>query len=223
MPLPPIREPDAEPLDRTVKVRLSARQVEHLDLAVKEFRMSRSWVLRESLALGFPLFVEKVRQRRRAGLVPRGEYQNPNAAGPLRGPRSDGPRSDRWVHAPGARAPRASRGRGSWVERQGRPRLGSVDGQDWTGKAGSGTECCTTSVPDGLSGAGSGRLVPSEREFFGGGRFALSRRGSLDAGWLGARLCCCYSAGTCRVVSFWSLGSRVLSAYHSLVTCSVGL
>ncbi len=82
MPLPPIWEPDVEPLDRTVKVRLSARQLDHLDLAVKEFRMSRSWVLRESLALGFPLFVEKVRQRRRAGLVPRGEYQNPNAAGP---------------------------------------------------------------------------------------------------------------------------------------------
>ena len=73
MPLPPIWEPDAEPLDRTVKLRLSARQLEHLDLAVKEFRMSRSWVLRESLALGFPLFVEKVRQRQRAGLVPRGE------------------------------------------------------------------------------------------------------------------------------------------------------
>ena len=67
MPLPPIWEPDVEPLDRTVKVRLSARQLEHLDLAVKEFRMSRSWVLRESLALGFPLFVEKVRQRRRCG------------------------------------------------------------------------------------------------------------------------------------------------------------
>ena len=81
MPLPPIWEPDAELLDRTVKVRLSVCQLEHLDLAVKEFRMSRSRVLRESLALGFPLFVEKVRQRRRAGLAPRGEYQNPTAAG----------------------------------------------------------------------------------------------------------------------------------------------
>ncbi len=112
MPLPPIREPDAEPLDRTVKVRLSVCQLEHLDLAVKEFRMSRSWVLRESLALGFPLFVDKVRQRRRAGLAPRGEYQNPNAAGPLRGPRSDGPRADRWVNAPKAREPRTPRRRG---------------------------------------------------------------------------------------------------------------
>ena len=56
-----------------MKVRLSVRQLEHLDLAVKEFRMSRSRVLRESLAPGFPLFVEKVRQRRRAGLAPRGD------------------------------------------------------------------------------------------------------------------------------------------------------
>ncbi len=94
-----------------MKLRLSARQLEHLDLAVKEFRMSRSWVLRESLALGFPRFVQKVRARRRAGLVPRGEYQNPNAAGPLRGPRSDGPRGDRWVNAPKARDPRSSRRR----------------------------------------------------------------------------------------------------------------
>ena len=112
MPLPPIWEPDVEPLDRTVKIRLSVRQIQDLDLAVKEFRMSPYWVLRESLALGFPLFVEKVRQRRRAGLVRRGEYQNSNAAGPLRGPRADGPRADRWVNAPTAREPRTSRRRG---------------------------------------------------------------------------------------------------------------
>ena len=112
MPLPPIWEPDAELLDRTVKVSLSVCQLEHLDVAVKEFRMSRSRVLREPLAPGFPLFVEKVRQRRRAGLVRRGEYQNSNAAGPLRGPRADGPRADRWVNAPKAREPRTSRRRG---------------------------------------------------------------------------------------------------------------
>ena len=90
-----------------MKIRLSVRQIEDLDLAVKEFRMSPYWVLRESLALGFPLFVEKVRQRRRAGLVRRGEYQNSNAAGPLRGPRAD-----RWVNEPKAREPRTSRRRG---------------------------------------------------------------------------------------------------------------
>ncbi len=100
MPLFPIREPDAEPLDCTVKLRLSARQLEQLDQAVAEFKMSRSWILRECIAEGFPLFVEAVRQRRRAGLVPRGEYQNPEASGPRRGPRSDGLRGDRWVGAP---------------------------------------------------------------------------------------------------------------------------
>ena len=46
------------------------------------------------------LLDEQGRQRRRAGLVPRGEYQNPNVAGPRRGPRSDGRRTDRWVSAP---------------------------------------------------------------------------------------------------------------------------
>lgn len=100
MPLPPVHEPDAEPLDCTVKLRLSARQLEQLDLAVAEFGMTRSWILRESVAAGFPLFVEAVRQRRLAGLVPRGEYQNPDVAGPRRGPRSDGLRGDRWVGAP---------------------------------------------------------------------------------------------------------------------------
>ena len=100
MPLLPVWEPDAQALDRTVKVRFSARQLEQLDMAVAEFGMSRSWILRECIAEGFPLFVETVRQRRRAGLVPRGEYQNPDAAGPRRGPRSDGLRGDRWVGAP---------------------------------------------------------------------------------------------------------------------------
>ena len=66
----------------------------------REFNMARSWILRECVALGFPLFVEQVRQRRRTGLVPRGEYQNPDVAGPRRGPRSDGRRADRWVSAP---------------------------------------------------------------------------------------------------------------------------
>jgi len=100
MPLRPIREADVEPLDRVVKLHVSARQLEQLDLAVSELGISRSWLLRECVAEGFASVVEKVRQRRRAGLVPRGEYQHPNAVGPRRGPRSDGSRADRWVSAP---------------------------------------------------------------------------------------------------------------------------
>lgn len=111
MPLPPVWEPDAEPLDHVVKLRLSSRQVEQLDLLVGEFNMSRSWILRASLAVGLPSFVESVRQRRRAGLVPSGEYKNRHALGPRRGPRSDGPRADRWVNAPKVREPRTSRGK----------------------------------------------------------------------------------------------------------------
>lgn len=100
MSLPPVWEPDAEPLDHVVKLCLSTRQLEQLDLLVKELNMSRSWILRGALAQGLPLFVESVRQRRGAGFVPSGELKNPNAVGPRRGPRSDGPRADRWVNAP---------------------------------------------------------------------------------------------------------------------------
>ena len=100
MPLRPIREADVEPLDRTIELNVSARQLEQLDLAVRELRISRAWLIRECIAEGFASVVEKVRERRAAGLVPRGEYQHPNAVGPRRGPRSDGLRADRWVSAP---------------------------------------------------------------------------------------------------------------------------
>ena len=100
MPLPPVREADVEPLDRVVKFNVSGRQLEQLDLAVAALGISRSWIIRECIAEGFESVVEKVRERRRAGLVPRGEYQHPNAVGPRRGPRSDGFRADRWVGAP---------------------------------------------------------------------------------------------------------------------------
>ena len=72
----PVWEPDAQALDRTVKVRFSARQLEQLDLAVAEFKMSPAPGSCGSASRRVsPLFVEAVRQRRRAGLVPRGEYQ----------------------------------------------------------------------------------------------------------------------------------------------------
>ena len=105
MPLRPVREPDVEPLDRVVTLNLSVRQLEQLDLAVAELGISRSWIIRECIAEGFANVVEKVRERRRAGLIPRGEYQNPKGAAPRRGPRSDGARVDRWVSAPVRREP----------------------------------------------------------------------------------------------------------------------
>ena len=105
MPLPLVREADVEPLDRVVTLNVSARQLEQLDLAVRELGISRAWLIRECIAEGFASVVQQVRERRRAGLVPRGEYQNPSAVAPRRGPRSDGLRADRWVSAP-VRRPR---------------------------------------------------------------------------------------------------------------------
>ena len=79
--------------------------------------MSRSWVVREALALGFPALVAEVRSKRKAGFVTRGEYVNPGARTARRGPRSDGARADRWVRRPagaveGERAPDPDRRRG---------------------------------------------------------------------------------------------------------------
>ena len=101
MPVKPVWAPDADPLDRLVKLRVSRRQLQALDLAVKEFGMSRAWLLREALALGFPALVTEVRLKRKAGFVTRGEYVNPGASSPRRGPRSDGARTDRWIHRKG--------------------------------------------------------------------------------------------------------------------------
>lgn len=109
MPRSRIWDPDAEPLDRVVKLRLSRRQLRDLDLAVAEFAMSRSWLLREALALGFPALVTRVRQRRGAGFVTRGEALKPGVSGPRRGPRMDGSGRDRWVHRPGGSAEGESR------------------------------------------------------------------------------------------------------------------
>lgn len=106
MPLRSVHAPDAEPFDRVIKLRLSSRQLEQLDLAVAEFRMSRAWLIREALGEGFPRVVERVRERLRAGLVPRGAYWRPETTGPRHGPRSDGPREDRWVVAPQRRSSR---------------------------------------------------------------------------------------------------------------------
>ena len=60
--------------------------------------MSRAWLLREALARGFPALVTELRLKRKAGFVTRGEYVNPGASSPRRGPRSEGARTDRWVH-----------------------------------------------------------------------------------------------------------------------------
>ena len=106
----PIYAPDAEPLERTLKVGVSRRQLRDLDLIAEEFGMSRAWLVREVLRIGLPAAIGRLRSLREAGYRPSGQVLSPQAAGPRRGPRSDGPREDRWVHRPdlapeGERAP----------------------------------------------------------------------------------------------------------------------
>ena len=93
----PIYDPDLEPLDRVVKVRLSERQVRALDRICEEFSMARAWLLREALAIGVPAAAEHLRRLRAEGLRPAGALRKRQRLGPLRGPRSDGARTDRWV------------------------------------------------------------------------------------------------------------------------------
>ena len=96
----PIHEPDAEPLDRTIKVNVSRRQLRDLDRIAQQLGMSRSWLVRETLRIGLPAAIGRLESLWEAGFRPRGQVDSPHAAAPRRGPRSDGPREDRWVHRP---------------------------------------------------------------------------------------------------------------------------
>ena len=106
----PLDDPDLQPLDRVVKVRLSERQLADVDRLCDEFSVSRSWFLREALAVGLPVAVANIRQLMADGFVPAGAASPRASEGPRRGPRSDGARADRWVRLT---APmRVGRGRG---------------------------------------------------------------------------------------------------------------
>ena len=102
----PIYAPDAEPLDRQVRVRFSQRQLFQLDRLATEFGMSRAWFLREVLADGLPVATERLRALMAAGYRPAGVLRRTDQAARLRGPRSDGARPDRWSHAPEKKLPR---------------------------------------------------------------------------------------------------------------------
>ena len=104
-PRTPLYDPDLQPLDRVVKVRLSRRQLRDVDRLAAEFSMSRAWFLREALAIGLPAAAAHIRMLRDQGLRPAGTAHTPQATGPRRGPRSDGARDDRWVTARGSRPP----------------------------------------------------------------------------------------------------------------------
>ena len=97
----PIYDPDAEPLDRPVRLRVSRRQLFQLDALAAEFGMSRSWFLREVLADGLPAATERLRALAKEGLRPAGAKRQARPAQQYRGPRFDGLRTDRWAKAPG--------------------------------------------------------------------------------------------------------------------------
>jgi len=96
----PIYDPEAETLDRTIKLNVSRRQLRDLDRFAQQFGMTRSWLLREALHIGLPAVVAHLRSLRSAGFRPKGQVASPSAAGPRRGPRTDGLREDRWIHRP---------------------------------------------------------------------------------------------------------------------------
>ena len=68
----PLDDPDLQPLDRVVKVRLSERQLGDIDQLCDEFSVTRSWFLREALAVGLPVAVANMRQLMADGFVPAG-------------------------------------------------------------------------------------------------------------------------------------------------------
>ena len=105
----PIRDPHLQALDRTVKLRLSRRQLEGVDQLAREFGMTRAWFLREALALGVPAAREKIRGLFEQGYRPAGAALPRKTLAPRRGPQSDGPRADRWVLATGPKRHRPAR------------------------------------------------------------------------------------------------------------------
>ena len=100
---------DLQPLDRVVKLRPSRRQLRGIDAIADDFGITRSWFLREALAVGIPVAARRIRQRFADGYRPAGDAPRGPGSGPRRGPISDGARPDRWVYAPGVSRPRRRR------------------------------------------------------------------------------------------------------------------
>ena len=85
-----------EPLDRIIKLRLSRRQLVQLDQLVAELDIARAWLVRQSIAVGLPLVLERYRQAFKAGLVVSGTYRESRRRKPMRGPRLDGDMGVHW-------------------------------------------------------------------------------------------------------------------------------
>ena len=93
-------DPDWEPLDITVKVRVTRTMSLALDLAASELRLSKSMLIRESLRRGFAPLVDDVRFLRRAGYRPSAHLAGMTAMTPRRGESGEGVVSARWSKVP---------------------------------------------------------------------------------------------------------------------------
>lgn len=91
---------DDQALDQVVKLRLSVRQLRRLDVLVERFSMSRSWLLREAIAVGLPAAANRIEQLLAAGYRPAGDRLRPTKSGRRRGPQSDSSLALRWTLAP---------------------------------------------------------------------------------------------------------------------------
>ena len=96
----PIYAPDAEPLDRPLRLRVSRRQLFQLDVLAAEFGMTRAWLIREVIADGLPVATDRLRALAKRGLRPAGATRRDRPDATHRGPRSDGDRPDRWAKSP---------------------------------------------------------------------------------------------------------------------------
>ena len=75
-----------EPLDRRIKLSLSRRQLAQLDLMVQELRMTRGWIIRQALAVGLPVVLDRARQAMRDGYVLTRHGRRAGTSAPHRGP-----------------------------------------------------------------------------------------------------------------------------------------
>ena len=82
----PIRGSDLQALDRRVGLTLSRRQLRGVDMLAAEFGMSRSWFLREALALGVPLAETRIRKLIDDGYRPAGDVGYRGASVPAGDP-----------------------------------------------------------------------------------------------------------------------------------------
>lgn len=100
----PILDPDAEPLDRPLRLRVSRRQLFQLDALASEFGMTKAWLLREVIADGLPVATGRLRALAKSGMRPAGAKRKDRRTAVHRGPRADGVRPDRWAKSPRADA-----------------------------------------------------------------------------------------------------------------------